>query len=312
MRFFALFALALTACIVGADAPPDEPGSLAATWGPYDPQPGHPTLAERDAFVAEVAPYAQEAEQLYGTPAAAILAMTCNEGGFGFTRTAINANNLFGWKWYSADSAGGRPYYVLAAQPASDPNNKYVVFTDRRDAVLFVAQKLATTARYKPHTDRYVADLQGGVDVRTAANRWIEGIAYAGYNPYAHYPATTIKFMNNYRSPSTTFDPALNLYQYSQPRVWISVDTPAAHATVAGDVTLASSVGGGAVTSVKFYSRAVGAPDWYPLGEDTSAPYSRVWATDPWVEDGAYQLKVEAWQDQTLRATGIIDLDVAN
>jgi hypothetical protein len=37
-----------------------------------------------------------------------------------------------------------------------------------------------------------------------------------------------------------------------------------------------------------------------------------VWATDPWVEDGAYQLKVEAWQDQTLRATGIIDLDVAN
>ena len=102
-----LLALALTSCIVGVDAPvEDDPGTLAANWGPYDPKPGHPTLDERDAFVAEVSAYAQAAESQYGTPAAAILAMTCNEGGFGFTKTAINANNLFGWKWYSADAAG--------------------------------------------------------------------------------------------------------------------------------------------------------------------------------------------------------------
>src|SRR6185369_16286661 len=100
----------------------------------------------------------------------------------------------------------------------------------------------------------------------------------AGYNPYAHYPGTTIKFMNNYREPSTTFSPAYNLYQYSQVAAWVSLDTPAADSTVSGDVTLASSVGG--ATSVKFYTRAKGATDWYALGEDASAPFSKVWSTD--------------------------------
>jgi hypothetical protein len=313
LALFAASCVVAAGCIVGEDAEsPDEVGTLGATWGPYAPMPGHPTLAERDSFVAEVGPYAQEAERMYGTPAAAITAMTCNEGGFGWTKTAINANNIFGWKWYSADSAGGRPYWVLADQPASDPNNKYVVFSDRRDAVLFVAGKLANNARYKPHTDRYKADLANGIDVRAATNRWIEGIAYAGYNPYAHYPATTIKFMNNYRSPSTTYDAQLNLYKLSTPQVaaWVSLDAPAANSTVAGDVTLVSSVGG--ASSVKFYVRALGATEWYALGEDTTPPFSRLWATDPWVTNGAYEIKVEAWQAATLRATGIVKLSVAN
>jgi hypothetical protein len=309
MRLTLLLALPLCACIVGQDGA-DDTGSLAATWGPYDPMPGHPTVSERDSFVASVAPAAQEAEQLYGTPAAAITAMACNEGGFGWTHTAYNVNNIFGWKWTSDAAAEGRPYWVLEDQPASDPGNKYVVFSSRRDAVLFVAKKLATNSRYAPTTQQYQQDLRSGVDVRTAANTWIAGIAADGYNPYAHYPGTTTKFMNNYREPSTTFSPAFNLYQYSEVRPWVSLDAPAANATVAGDVTLASSVGG--ASSVKFYTRAKGATDWYALGEDTTAPFSKVWPTDPWVANGAYEIKVEAWSGGTLRATGIATVYVAN
>lgn len=315
MRSSIVVVVALAGCVVGSGTDP-EPGSLAATWGPYDPQPGHPTVDERDEFVDEISGYAREAEGAYGTPAAAITAMASNECGFGFTKIALNANNLFGFKWTSSEAAGGRGYYVLADQPADDPNNKYIVFADRRDAVLYVAQRLANTSRYKPTTDRYKSDLADGVDVRTAANRWIRGIAAAGYNPYASYPTTTINFMNNYRSPSATFSPTYNLYKYSPAEppgdVWISIDSPSAGSQVSADATIASTTGGGAVTSVRFATRATGATSWYELGEDATAPFAMTWATDPWVPDGSYQIKAEAWNGGVLRATGVITVTVAN
>jgi hypothetical protein len=121
-------------------------GLARAAWDCYGPQPGHPTAAEKDAYINELKVYAQEAESTYGTPAAALLAMASNEGGFGWTRTGQYANNLFGWKYYGSVSAGGRSPYTLSCQPSWDPNNQYVTFNDRRDSVLFVAMKLATLA----------------------------------------------------------------------------------------------------------------------------------------------------------------------
>ena len=312
MKTLAVLVL-LAGCIVG-DQRESADEQAADTWGIYDPKPGHPTTADRDSYVAEIGQYAREAEATYGVPAAAITAMACNESGFGWTRIALYANNLFGWKWTSAETAGGRPPWVLEGQPDWDPNNKYVKFADRRDAVLFVASKLANNARYKPHTDRYVADIASGVNVVTAANTWIRGIAFAGYNPYDHYPTTTIKFMNNYRSPSTTFSPMFNLYELSpvSEQPWVSIDSPAASAAVAGDVTVSSSVGGGSITSIVFSTRAKGATSWYSLGEDTTPPFSRTWSTAGWVANGAYEIRAEAFSGTTLRATGVISVTVAN
>lgn len=310
MRFLVMVVL-VTGCIVGDHRESDEE-QTAGSWGIYDPQPGHPTIAERDSYVAEIGRYAREAEATYGVPAAALTAMACNESGFGWTRIALHANNLFGWKWTSLEAAGGRPSWALVGQPASDPNNKYVMFADRRDAVLFVASKLALNARYKPHTDRYVADIGAGVAVMTAANTWIRGIAFAGYNPYDHYPNTTMKFMNNYRSPSTTYSADFNLYRLSPAAVaWISIDSPAANATVSGDVAITSSASEG-ITAVKFATRARGTASWYSLGEDASPPFARAWSTASWVSDGTYELKAEAWSGSTLRATGVITLTVDN
>lgn len=306
--------LLISGCIVGEDPADPTVGTTSATWGVYDPKPGHPTLDERDAYVAEISRYAREAEATYGTPAAAITSMASNECGFGFTRIAINAHNLFGFKWTSPEAAGGRWYWELVGQPADDPNNKYILFADRRDAVLFVAKRLATSTRYRATTDRYQADLAAGVDVRTAADRWVRGIAAAGYNPYAHYPTTTINFMNNYRSPSATFSTTYNLYKYSPATAsaaWISIDAPAASSTVSGDVAITSMVGGD-VSHVRFATRATGAATWYSLGDDATAPFERTWATAPWVANGTYELKAEAWSGTTLRATGVIDVVVMN
>jgi len=236
-----LAAMALSGCVAAPDEPP-APDRAAdgeaevTSWGCYNPQPGHPTDGEKTAWIALAAPHAQEAEALYGVPAAAILAMTANEGGYGWTRTALYANNVFGWKWSSSGAAGGRGYYTLTCQPSSDPNNKYVTFADANDAILFVSAKLATMdaswADYKAATDRYKQDRLDGVALVTAVNRWIDGIADAGYNyDPASYKAKLKKTANNYMSPSTVYSEPYNLYGYSAAPgggsgVWISIDNP--------------------------------------------------------------------------------------
>jgi hypothetical protein len=81
---------------------------------------------------------------------------------------------------------------------------------------------------------------------------------------------------------------------------------------VSGDATITSTTGGGAVTSVRFATRATNATSWYELGEDATPPFAMTWATDPWVPDGSYQIKAEAWNGGVLRATGVMSVTVAN
>ncbi|MGA9524955.1 MAG: glucosaminidase domain-containing protein [Myxococcaceae bacterium] len=309
----------------------EEVEAEATTWACYSPKPGHPTTAEKTAWIEQARGAAQDAEATYGVPAAAILAMTAVEAGYGWTRTALEANNPFGWKWTNSTAAGGRGYYVLGCQPSWDANNKYVRFSSVRDAIMFVSSKLASSnsswANYKPVTDRYMQDRRNGVAVTTAVNRWIDGIADAGYNydPPTYKPKLK-KFANNYLSPSTTYSSTYNLYQYSASvgsgsgtgggsgggTVWISIDSPMPNEFVWGTVPLQSSVGGGTVTSVKYFTRAVGATSWYAFATDSSAPYGVGWATDPWVPNGAYEIKAEAWNGSTKVATGIIRVTVDN
>ncbi len=191
---FARLSLVVFLSTIGCVAPPAEEvaeTSSAATsphdpaWDCYAPEPGHPTAAEKQAFLTRGATYAKEAERTYGVPAAALLAMSAIEGGYGFTRIAQLANNSFGYKFTNTSAAGGRSSYTLACQPAWDANNRYIAFYDQRDGFLFVARKLATRAdwaNYKAATDRYRADRAAGVAVRVAVDRWVDGIADAGYN----------------------------------------------------------------------------------------------------------------------------------
>ena len=182
---------------------PDDP-----SWDCYAPEPGHPTPAEKEAFFANRLAAAREAERTNGTPAAALLAMAAIESGYGFTRIAKYATNEFGYKFVAAATAGGRPAYTLTCQPAWDVGNKYIVFGDPRDGFMWISMKLATRAdwaNYKAATDGYRAARAAGGDVVTAVNRWVDGIADAGYN---YDPPT-------YKRKVKALIAAADLYRYS-------------------------------------------------------------------------------------------------
>jgi uncharacterized FlgJ-related protein len=174
----------------------------AENWSCYDPQPGHPTVAEKSAFAEEVKPFALEAERRYGVPAPAIAAMSIIESGYGFTRTALEANNLFGFKWTDAASAGGRGYYELTCQPDWDPGKKYIKFESRGAAIAFVAQRLANSKYYKPSTGAFRQSMLRKDNRDAAVIKWVSGIS----DPYNYQPAayarSIVRIMNDPLEPS--------------------------------------------------------------------------------------------------------------
>ncbi|MEO6280428.1 glucosaminidase domain-containing protein [Roseateles sp.] len=205
VRLVSLFSLALA-----ASSP-----AVAEDWGCYDPQPGHPTSAEKSEFVSLVSALAVTAEHRHGVPASAIAAMAMVESGYGWTRTAKQANNFFGWKYNSSSAAGGRKSFSLACQPPADVNNRYVVFASAADAVNFVAEKLATLGYYRQDAEAYRLARAAGQPVDTAVKAWVVGIS----DPYnwrpAEYAKTLTRVMNDPISPSDQVSPR-NLYRLSE------------------------------------------------------------------------------------------------
>jgi hypothetical protein len=170
----------------GASAQASTGGSVAgasAAWGCDEPQPGHPTAAERRAFVEEVGILATAAEERHGVPAAAITAMAILESGYGWTRLAQNTNNLLGWKYFPGASADERDFWVLEC-PQTGTRDRFIVFRDRAEAVGYAADQLASSDNYREDTERYRRDRASGVDVVEAVDRWVDGIA----DPYSSRP----------------------------------------------------------------------------------------------------------------------------
>lgn len=196
--------------VLGATLP--EASKQPMPWGCYDPMPGHPTAAEKIAFVQRIGVYAQEAERASGTPAAGLVAIASYESGFGWTHNALEANNLFGYKHHGTEAY---PAYTLVGQPASDPNNRYVSFPNWRECVLFVSSQLASRARYKPTTARYRADLRAGVPTSAAVDRWVAGIASNGYCPDPDYTTRVKGYLADYLSPKRPADALHSLYHLS-------------------------------------------------------------------------------------------------
>lgn len=198
------------------------PPALAATppaesWGCYDPQPGHPTAAERAAFVREISPAAQEAESRYGVPAPGLAAMAINESGYGFTRTALQANNLFGWKDFSTSDQA----FSLDCQPAKDNGNRYRIFRSFGEAVDAVGRSLGLHAKnlaYAAASRAYWQELNAGTAAQTATLHWLQAIQAGHYNPHPYYASATIRFANDYMSPGETISSTTNLYMLESTR----------------------------------------------------------------------------------------------
>jgi hypothetical protein len=141
--------------------------------------------------------------------------MAALESGFGFTRTALFANNLFGWKYTNTAAAEGRRSWTLDCQPAADPGKQYVVFQDKGDSLLYVGNKLARTDRYRPLTVQYHGDRTAGITTEEAVRRWVRGVQGAGYNPDPAYPSRVVSIANNFKHPGESVSPTDALYKYS-------------------------------------------------------------------------------------------------
>jgi len=211
-------ALCLTLPVLSGGAPKQR------AWDCYDPMPGHPTAEEKTAFVRAIGPFAQEAERASGVPAAGLTALAAYESGFGWTHNALEANNLFGYKHHGTEPY---PAHVLEGQPASDPNDRYVAFPDWHTCVLFVADQLSCRERYRGATARYRADIAASVPTEAAVDRWVEGIAAAGYCPDPGYPVRVRRLLVDYLSPVHPRGSVHSLYPLSpQPTLLAAARPP--------------------------------------------------------------------------------------
>jgi uncharacterized FlgJ-related protein len=169
---------------------------------------------ERAAFIREASELAVKAEKAHGVPASALAAMAIAESGYGWTRVALEANNVFAWK-YVTSAAEGRKSYVAACQRRRGVNDRFVVFRSRADAFDFVAAKLAALEAYREHTEAYKAARKRGDAPEAALKAWLDGVASRYSQKPEVFTKKITRIMNNATEPADTVSPDHNLYHLS-------------------------------------------------------------------------------------------------
>ncbi|HEX3046928.1 MAG TPA: glucosaminidase domain-containing protein [Bacillota bacterium] len=100
----------------------------------YNPAIGHPTYNEQVDYINSIKNTAISTSSIYGIPASAIIGMACVEGGYGFTRSAYYANNIFGIKVWAQNPGNG---WQLKGQPDENEGRVSVIASYGRDRSLF-------------------------------------------------------------------------------------------------------------------------------------------------------------------------------
>ncbi|HEX2826813.1 MAG TPA: glucosaminidase domain-containing protein [Burkholderiales bacterium] len=185
--------------------------ATAAPWSCHGVKPGHPTPEERAAFVREVSELAVKAEKTHGVPASALAAIAIAESGYGYTRIAIHANNLFAWKFVPA-AANSLKQYVLECRRSK---SRFAHFDSKAHAFDFVAAKLATLEAYREHTEAYQAARKRGVAAEAAVKAWIAGVAKSYSRKPEVFVRKLVRIMNDPVDPRDTLSHESNLYRLS-------------------------------------------------------------------------------------------------
>ena len=160
----------------------------------------YPSAKMKEDFINEISTYALKANEKWGIPASAIIGMAALESGYGTTRIAINANNLFGIKvWgYSPKNA-----WQLQGQPDEDyepvpvladygedrkifdeskrRDNWYRAFSSYKEAVDYLAGNLLLNDRYRFAKTNYEERMKKGWSYERASKEYLYDIADAGY-----------------------------------------------------------------------------------------------------------------------------------
>ncbi|KGR79092.1 Parasporal protein [Ureibacillus manganicus DSM 26584] len=193
----------------------------------------YPSTQMKEDFVNEISKYAMEANKKWGIPASAITGMAILESGYGTTRIAINAKNIFGIKvWgYNPDNAWqlqGQPDEDYEAVPvlanygenrilydeSQRRDNWYRDFDSYKEAVDYLAGNLLLNQRYRFAKTNYDERLKSGWSFEQASKQYLYDIANAGYNHLGgEYYKTKIGSMMD----------QWNLYQYDDERRFIDI-----------------------------------------------------------------------------------------
>lgn len=203
---------------------PYEDGQRGRNSYAYNPAVGHPTRNEQIHFIDSIKDAATSASSTYGIPASAIMGMACVEGGYGFTRSAYYANNIFGIKIWAKKPKNG---WQLKGQPDEDGgrvpviarfgqdrilyreevryDNWYRQFTSRSEAIHYLADLIIR--KYKSARDNYQKRLASGWPYPKASKQFCREIADMGYNHLGG---------NYYESKIGSTMDRWNLYQYDR------------------------------------------------------------------------------------------------
>ncbi|MDN4608771.1 S-layer homology domain-containing protein [Sporosarcina highlanderae] len=198
-----LLVLSLNAAMVSASSQnllPFENSEAGRNSNAYMPT-YNPSMNDRRNFIDEISNYATEASTKWGIPASAIIGMAVIESGYGTTRIAVNANNIFGIKvWTTSPSQGwqlkGQPDENNGTVPVLSDfgvdrlifdeskrvDNWYRMFKSRKEAVEYLAGTLLQNQRYGFAKTNYANNLSNGWSYERASKQYIYEIANAGYN----------------------------------------------------------------------------------------------------------------------------------
>lgn len=187
----------------------------------YLPSTNLLTNEKQEQFIKRIGNYALDASKEWGVPASAIIGMAALESGYGTTRIAHFANNLFGIKIWGGNESNA---WQLVGQPNEDferavpvladygadrkvfdesqrRDNWYRLFQSEEEAVRYLAGTLLLNDRYGFARDHYQQRvLQGWTDAQ-AAKQFLYDIAEAGYNHLGgeYYRNAVGKIMDQWR-----------------------------------------------------------------------------------------------------------------
>jgi len=162
------------------------------------------SLRDQQIFIQTHTATALDLSHRTGVPASVLIAMACVESGYGFTRTAVNANNYFGIKY---QSGALNEVYQLVGQPNEDGDartyaievinndtnriifdearrrtNRYRRFSSPADAFKYLASVLLQNDRYRGATTAYAAHRSAGMSKFDAAAEFARDIGARGYH----------------------------------------------------------------------------------------------------------------------------------
>jgi flagellum-specific peptidoglycan hydrolase FlgJ len=174
----------------------------AATASPvaagYQPARAVAGQSSQQAFIARIAPAAQQTQRSSGIPASVIIAQAILESGWGQTSLTRNNNNYFGIKcWGGAGLGSGCVDYATKEHRQGKAIASLETFRSYPNA----AASFADYARFLRGNSRY----RNAFRYTGQPDQFVREVARAGYATDPAYAAKVIRLMKTY-----------NLYRYDR------------------------------------------------------------------------------------------------